>query len=232
MSGLFDSIFGDGKEKTTVTPGQATQLSPLFNFNSSLGNTGATTFANASTGGFATGFGPEAFNPLNRFNNNNQSGLGRVGQMITGLKSNQNPFIQARVNPLKSDIANRRADLSRSISQRGVVGSLGNNELMKFDMNSDRQLGDATALATNEALTSLLQTEGLSNQLNEGQLNLANEYLRRDLAALGLNMDAVRIALSGRQFSSPGSTTTVSGGSDFGSTLSGIGSILTGVGSL
>lgn len=225
MSGLFG-----GSEKTTVTPNASIQLSPLYGFQGGS-STGASLSAVPGSGAFNTAFSPLSMRGVEVGEAGNTSGRGRVFDMIGKLKSNQNPFIQARVNPIRDEMARRRADLSRSIAQRGVMGSLGNNELLKFDSQADRELADQTALATNEALTSLMSAEGLIKGLNEGQVEIANEYLRRDLSALGLDLNAVQIALSGRQFSDGGSTTKTSGGGDFGSTLLGIGSILTGIGS-
>lgn len=230
MSGLFGG--GDEKQTIITTPGQATQLSPLFNFNSRFGSKGTGTVADATGGGFSTGFGNDAYTGMERFDVNNRAGIGRIGAFIGNLSSNQNPFIQARVNPLRDSLANQRADLSRGLSLRGVQGSLSNNEMIKFDNNAGRQLGDASALATQEALQSMISAEGLGADLNSGQLDLANEYLKRDLSALGLNMDAVRLALSGRLFSTPGQTQTSrsNGASDFGGILSGVGSVLGGIG--
>lgn len=211
MSGLFSGLFGsDDKQTVTSIPiaGSAVQLSPLYNFYGSNSSTGAAISGNGSSGNFSVGYGNPTYAGLSRFDGQNQNQMQRIGNLISGLQSNNNPFIQARVNPMKDATANARADLSRSITQRGVVGSLGNNELIKFDNNANRQIGDAASLATQESLQSIFSAEGLANNLNEGQMKLANDYLQRDLAALGLNLQAAQLALSGRQFSTPGNTQT------------------------
>jgi hypothetical protein len=129
-------------------------------------------------------------------------------------------------------MANRRADLSRSISQRGVVGSLGNNELMRFDRNADMQLGDATALATQDALSALLNAEGAYQGVNQDVLRLADNYLKQDLTELGLNLEAMNSVIGSRQNLGGGTTVTTGGSQGVGGLLSGIGSLFTGIGQL
>ena len=208
MSGIFNSLFGGGKKTTsTVTTGPPPVVNPMYGFTGRNPTTGAQISANPATGQFDSTFGPDAYAGLERFAQGNQAGIGRINSLIGRLNSNENPFIQARVSPLENEIANRRDDLTRQLSQRGVVGALGNNELMKFNAQSDRQLGEARALATNDALGSLMQAEGVAGNLNRGEMDLANQYLQRDLQSLGLDMNAVQMALSALRFGEGTQTT-------------------------
>ena len=122
------------------------------------------------------------------------------------LTSNQNPFIQARVDPLKEQIAGSRGQIQRNQGLRGVSGSsFGNDELINFDFGAQRQLGNASALATNDALGARGNTLGSLSSLNQNRLSgetqltnslntlntnrtgIANDRLRQETAGLGLS---------------------------------------------
>ena len=93
---------------------------------------------------------------------------------------NQGAYIQARVNPLMQQIAQRQGQLEQSLGRRGVAGSsFGDQALNVFGLDSQRALGDARAMATNEAL-------GMRGQLNNGLAQGSELLLRQELGALGL----------------------------------------------
>ena len=92
-------------------------------------------------------------------------------KLYAELTSNQNPYIQARVNPLKEQIAGSRGQIQRNQGLRGVSGSsFGNDELTNFDFGAQRQLGDAGAMATHDALGSRSNTLGSLTGLNQNRL--------------------------------------------------------------
>ena len=92
-------------------------------------------------------------------------------KLYAELTSNQNPYIQARVNPLKEQIAGSRGQIQRNQGLRGVGGSsFGNDELTNFDFGAQRQLGDASAMATHDALGSRSSTLGSLAGLNQNRL--------------------------------------------------------------
>lgn len=114
---------------------------------------------------------------------------GRQGlQDVLGrVSGNENAFIQARVNPLMAQAAQRRGELSQSLGQRGVMGSsFGDQALSRFDLDSQNAIGDARASATQEALG---MQSGLNQALQQGatersNLDLANFQFQNQLAQM------------------------------------------------
>lgn len=124
------------------------------------------------------------------------SGLGGV---LGQLQSNQNPYIQARVNPLLQQQAKDQGALQQSNVLRGISGSSFADQSMT-NLNTDygRAIGDAGALATQESLggqTGIMGNLYAANVGNIGQqygmdqqyANVANQNLQQELAALGLS---------------------------------------------
>ena len=165
--------------------------------NESLGNTGA---LESGVMGYGT-----------KFRNRSDENAGAYDKLYAELTSNQNPFIQARVDPLKGQIASRRGELQRSQGLRGVSGSsFGNDELTNFDFGANRELGNATATATQEALgarsgtlgnigaqnTSTLagnnSITGQLNSLNTNRTGIAGQRSAQELASLGLSDQAAQ----------------------------------------
>ena len=165
--------------------------------NESLGNTGA---LESGVMGYGT-----------KFRNRSDENAGAYDKLYAELTSNQNPFIQARVDPLKGQIASRRGELQRSQGLRGVSGSsFGNDELTNFDFGASRELGNATASATQEALgarsgtlgnigaqnTSTLagnnSITGQLNSLNTNRTGIAGQRSAQELASLGLSDQAAQ----------------------------------------
>lgn len=116
-------------------------------------------------------------------------GLTNLQGLYDQAGGNQGAFIQARVNPLEAQIAQNRGALERSISQRGLGGSsFGNQALTSFNMDAGRALGDARALATNEAMNQ----QATLQQLMFGG---GEELLKQELAALGLGANNIQYLL-------------------------------------
>ncbi len=134
------------------------------------------------------------------------------------LASNENPFIQARVNPLLARAAEQRGQLSRSLTRRGLAGSsLYSSGLGNYDAAMGREISDQRALATNDAIAA---RTGLDTQIYNSALSaiaayqsldaqeqaVAAENLREELASLGLSatdssalMSQAGIVMSGAQ---------------------------------
>lgn len=165
-----------------------------------------------------------------RFNNGLALGKSRTNNLMGRLGSNMNPFIEARVRPLEEQFANTRGQLERGLNQRGVFGSLANNEMLKFDTEANRQMADQRALATNEALNAMMANEQLFQGLNQDELNLVGTRLKEDLGTLGLSLEALRLIRGDirqtSQVAGGTNTQTSRGGFDLGSVLGGVGTIM------
>ena len=130
-------------------------------------------------------------------------------KLYAELTSNQNPFIQARTNPMRETIAAGRGQLQRSQGLRGIGGSsFADSALENYDFGGARALGDASSTATQEALgarsntlgslaglnqnrlTGENQTTGVLNTLNSNRTGIANSRTSRELNSLGLSSDA------------------------------------------
>lgn len=122
----------------------------------------------------------------------------RLGETRDELASNENPFIQARVNPLLARAAEARGSLSRGLTRRGLAGSsLYSSGLGNYDAQVGREIGDQRALATSEALASRI---GLDTQiynsavssvqalqgLDAQEQSIAAQNLAQELSTLGL----------------------------------------------
>lgn len=230
MSFVKDLFGGGGGGKTTTVsqPGSVPiTYSPQTGFFSNIAggrqiSAGPTNVQISGDQGTSDAYG--------RFLSGNAASKNRLGSMITNLQSNQNPFIQARVKPLEQAFNERRGILQRGLTQRGVTGSLANNELLKFDRESQSTIADQRALATNESLNALLGAETANMNLNDNELEFVRTRLSEELGLLGLNMTALNLIRGDvRPLTQvAGGTQTVrdGGSSDFGSTLAGIGSII------
>jgi hypothetical protein len=109
---------------------------------------------------------------------------------------NQSAYKDARLNPLREQMALRRGEMQRSIGRRNMTGSsFGDQAITSFDMDSQRALGDAAALAENEDLQAL---SGLDmNRLNaiyganEQGRGIYGDRLSMELAGLDLGRQQV-----------------------------------------
>jgi len=111
---------------------------------------------------------------LGDFGNLTQGTLADLGGIRQDLASNNNPFIQARVDPLINSLASRRQQLQADINRRGVSGSFANQAVTNFDIEANRAIGNERATATSESLQAQLGTLGqiqaTGGQLTEAQL--------------------------------------------------------------
>ena len=146
-----------------------------------------------------------------QFRSRSDQTMNQYDDLYKELQSNSNPFIQARVDPLKASIAQNRGELQRGQGLRGVGGSsFANDELSKFDFTANRELGNATSTATQEALgartntlggmgnlnTSTLagntQLSGSLNTMNNNRNTIARDRINQELSSLGLSENAAK----------------------------------------
>ena len=100
-------------------------------------------------------------------------------KLYAELTANQNPYIKARTDPMRATAAAGQGALERSLSARGVSGSsFGNSALEDYGFGAQREIGNQSALATNEALGARGNTLGSLAGLNQnrlaGETNLTN----------------------------------------------------------
>lgn len=120
-----------------------------------------------------------------------------LADIRSSLASNNNPYIQARVNPLLESGARQRGVLTQGLARRGIFGPLASQSMDSFENNLSRQAADQRALATSEQLSALLGVDtqtynaALSNVqalqgLDSAQQSVAAQDLAQELSALGL----------------------------------------------
>lgn len=139
--------------------------------------------------------GVEGFNApgrasLDRFSQATEASQAATGRELADLTGNQNAFIRARVNPLQDRLERRRHELRSNLQRRQVQGSFGNQDLTNLDIAGERGLGDARALATNEAIMARQPLHARGDQLNAQLFNAeqavnSGEFAR---AVQGLNI--------------------------------------------
>lgn len=107
------------------------------------------------------------------------------------LIGNRSDFIQARTNPLRERIAQRRGQLNRELGRRGVFGTFANKERTNLDIDSERAMQDAEAQALNEALTTEAGFTQLAQGLNINVADIAQGRFNQELQSLGLSMNSI-----------------------------------------
>ena len=196
MGSIVKSLFGGGKTKQTeVASTVPIKYEPLRGFRSDVGT--KKKFA-LRTGGTWTA--PSSSIPLyNETRQSQQQSRARIGGMISDLKSNQNPFIEARVRPFQQALDSRVADTTRAFAQRGVFGSLSENEISKTRFLGEQAIGDERAKATDEALGKLFDAEASLRGINQDEIGLAETQMKDELLRLGLSLDAWNAAMGNRK---------------------------------
>lgn len=214
VGGIADSVFGDsrsdvpGKVRYIPFPEASNQIGLKRRFSSPR--------LSVTDGQFS---GTRAFEPgLLGARDQFLSRTGDIRSNLSGIRSNlrglrdefsgnQNAFINARVNPLQADIAQRRGNLRQDLARRGVIGSIGNRELQGFDLDSQRAIADARSLATADALAARQGVLQQEQQLEQDVARLAaqdfsnrfgvnQEMFSRELQGLGLGVDSLMNLLS------------------------------------
>lgn len=122
------------------------------------------------------------------------------------LMSNENPFIQARVNPLLQRAAAQRGDLQRSMVNRGLGGSsFYSQSLGNFERELAGAEGDQRALATQEAIVARRQAlsdmVGIDSQIYNSALSSIQalqglDTTEREIAAANLAQELSALGLS------------------------------------
>ncbi len=138
-----------------------------------------------------------------------QGYLGQLGEMSEEMKSNNNPFIQARVNPLIARQSQARGNLQQDLGRRGIgLGTtFGANSLGNFESITGREVADQTALATQEALAARMgldaQTFNVVQQTIQGfqgmdaqEQAIAAANLSQELVSLGLSQQDASAAIA------------------------------------
>lgn len=115
-----------------------------------------------------------------------------LGEEFAG---NQGSLINARMNPLRQQVAQQGGALQRNLGRRGVQGTFANQAMTNFGMEAGRQLGDAQAMATNDAMgarTNLLGAEqGAESALTQLLAGSNQQLLSQELAKLGLGANSI-----------------------------------------
>lgn len=132
--------------------------------------------------------------------------------LLNRVRGNQNPFIEARVSPLIERLSGLPAQTQRDFARRNVFGSIANNEVNQLREDVAGEIGNARALATQDAL-------GFERAVLGDQRRGALDLLTKELSALGVSQDAINAVLNTRQVA--GGTQTSSGSS----TTEGLGNI-------
>lgn len=135
-----------------------------------------------------------------------QEARGGFQSNYQSLMSNENPFIQARVNPLLQRAAGQRGLLQRSMTNRGLGGSsFYSQSLGNFERELAGAEGDQRALATQEVIgarrQALSDMVGIDSQIYNSAISsiqalqgldaqeqaIAAQNLEQELASLGLS---------------------------------------------
>ena len=124
-----------------------------------------------------------------------------LGQSARDLMGNQSAYIQARVNPLEADFAQRYGALERNLGLRGLSGSsFGEQSKDSFTADKNRALGDARALATNDSLNQLAQIRAQQFSSIGLDAQTSRDRFMQEMAALGLGQQ--QLALAAQSFES------------------------------
>lgn len=121
-----------------------------------------------------------------------QNLIGQSNQLGQEFAGNQGALINARMNPLRQAIAQRRGGLQRDLGRRGVFGSFANQDVNNFDLSAGRELGDAQALATQDALSTRQNLMGFEANLNQMVQGIGSERFAQELQGLGLSSGTVQ----------------------------------------
>ena len=185
MSFITDTLFGE--KPKTYSPGKLIrQFTPAYEqVTQGLTEGVSTPYSNVNP--FT---GQSTIDPTGR--NLNLGALDtyiqNLGSTRSSLLGNQGAYQQARVRPLAERLALGRGQLQRGLGQTGVRGTFANRALQNYDIQGERALGDARALAQSETLNALSQ---LDQALFEGQTGVGQNLFNQELASLGLNVDFI-----------------------------------------
>jgi len=123
----------------------------------------------------------------------------RYLSMIRRLKGNQNAFIQARVRPLEQALGEQLAVQDRAMAQRGVFGSLSNNEQTKARFLGEQAIADERAKATDEALGRIFDAEAGLRGVTQDQAGIAEMMMQDEFGRLGISLEALNTSLNARR---------------------------------
>jgi hypothetical protein len=121
--------------------------------------------------------------------------LQNFGQTRESLLGNQGLFRQARVDPLERRFAAGRGELQRGLGRRNISGSsFADNAVQGFDINAQREIGNASALADAETLqavtgidrdtlNALIGKVTIEAQMRGEDMQVARDRLQQELAS-------------------------------------------------
>ena len=119
-----------------------------------------------------------------------EEALGGIRSLRDLIGGNAGAFIQARLNPLRRGLSERRGSLVNELNRTGVRGTFRNNALNNFTFDSERELADAEAMA-------LADTIGAQRGLNLDIGAISSDRANQELKGLGLGSETIS-ALLGR----------------------------------
>ena len=135
--------------------------------------------------------------------------IGNTRSLRNRFLGNQSAYADAQMNPLRQQVSERRGELERSNSLRGVSGSsFGDQSRTSFDTESQRALQDASANVEMQQLQALTGIDAQMTQqmfgkistqmqLNGMSLDVAKERLKQELGALGLGLEQIKVMTKG-----------------------------------
>ena len=135
--------------------------------------------------------------------------IGNTRSLRNRFLGNQSAYAEAQMNPLRQQVSERRGELERSNSLRGVAGSsFGDQSRNTFDFESQRALQDASANVEMQQLQALTGIDAQMTQqmfgkiatqmqLNGQSLDVAKTRLEQELRALGLGLEQIKVMTKG-----------------------------------
>jgi hypothetical protein len=157
--------------------------------------------------------------------------------LLTQAGQNSPAYVQSVIDPLQQRLSGQYGDMLIGQQQRGIRGSsFGDQQLMDFNEQAGRSVGDLTAQATNQSIG--LQS-GLTGNLLQSQLagvqgqsallgqqnTITQQNLAQELQSLGLSSDATGRMMQQMQLQNQ----AIAGGAyGLGQGLMGLGNVLAG----
>ena len=124
-----------------------------------------------------------------------QNLAGDVKGDIQSLRSLENPFVQARVRPTQEAFDRTLASTKMGLSERGVKGTLANNEMTRITDVGSKAVADQGAQAEMEALNAIFQDQQFLNNIYSSIQGVGESDFKQAMMELelGLGAQAVRL---------------------------------------
>lgn len=172
-----------------------------FNFNLDINGRRSLSFNRTGpASGDVSVAGPQNFDrDIGRVRDANIDAGGRFDTLISRLKSNENPFISARVRPAEEAARAGVADARLDVGRREIAGSIGQNQINNARFAGAREVADQGALATNDALSAQLAAEAGRLGIGEETLAIAESESQQELRDIQAGMEALQTALRNQE---------------------------------